>query len=124
VSETPKSVLLVVDDEQSVCRALKRMLQHRVANIITALTPAEAESVLQSGKVTHLICDHWFGPGEGLGLELVAKWRKKYHSVEQAVVLTGTDINSLTKPAGVDWVAPKTIDPDELVVLLGLSEAI
>lgn len=121
VTDVERTVLLVVDDETTVCRALSRMLRNYVDEIITATNPAEAESVLAMGKVTHLICDHWFGPGQPLGLDLVARWKKDYTSITRAVVLTGTDVTQLKTQPGVHQIMAKTVEPKELAIALDLS---
>ena len=113
-------VLLIVDDERSVCRALTRLLDRQIRRIETATNPVEAEIILRSGRITHLICDHWFGPGQPLGMDLVSAWKQKFPSIQRAVVLTGTDINKLPAASGVDSILPKVVDPDELIEVLGL----
>lgn len=115
-----KSILLVVDDESTVCRALSRMLKKYADEIITATNPSEAESVLEMGEVTHLICDHWFGPGQPLGLDLVSRWKKSYSSIRRAVVLTGTDVTQLKTQPGVHQIMTKTVEPSELASALDL----
>ena len=121
MKDTPDAVLLIVDDERSVCRALSRLLDRQVKDILSATTPTEAEIILRSGKVTHVICDHWFGPGQPLGVDLVTKWRKSYPTIQKAVVLTGTDINRLEAGDAVDKILPKVVDPDDLIEVLDLS---
>jgi DNA-binding NtrC family response regulator len=122
VADKNESVLLIVDDERSVCRALTRLLVGSIEQIQTATTPTEAEIILRSAKVTHVICDHWFGPGQPLGMDLVAKWKEQYPSICRAVVLTGTDINKLTLTDAVDKVLPKVVDPADLIEVLGLPK--
>jgi len=121
VTNKSNFVLLIVDDERSVCRALSRLLENSIKTIQTATNPTEAEMVLNSRDVTHLICDHWFGPGQPLGIDLVAKWKKKYTSIKRAVVLTGTDISNIDTSSSVDKILPKVVDPDDLIKTLGLS---
>ena len=121
MKESEKSVLLVVDDESSVCRALSRMLKKDVDEILTAFSPQEAETVLDSRKITHLICDHWFGQGQPLGLDLAAKWKKEHTSLRRVIVLTGTDITRLTAPPGVNEILAKTARADELAAALDLG---
>ncbi|MCP4600586.1 MAG: response regulator [Proteobacteria bacterium] len=122
MEKSDKSVLLVVDDESSVCRALSRMLKSSVDEILTAITPSEAEMVLESRKITHVICDHWFGPGLPLGLDLAAKWKEQHLSIQRAVVLTGTDVSRLESRPGVHQIMAKTVRPEELLKALGLEK--
>ena len=122
VASENEFVLLIVDDERTVCRALSRLLVGSIKQIQTATTPTEAEIVLRSGRVTHILCDHWFGPGQPLGMDLVTKWKKQYSTIERAVVLTGTDINKLPPTGGVDMVLPKVVEPSELIEALKLKK--
>jgi DNA-binding NtrC family response regulator len=116
-----KSVLLIVDDESSVCRALSRMLGKRVDEIASAFSPQEAEMVLVSKEVTHLVCDHWFGMGQPLGVDLVAKWKEKYQSIQNIVLLTGTDETRLSLPTEGVRIMNKTVNPDDLIAALNLN---
>ena len=115
------AVLLVLDDESTVCRALSRLLSRRVREVLTAGSPAEAEAILKTGVVTHLICDHWLGPGSPLGVDLAAAWRKKYPSIKRTVILTGTDTTRLDPHPGIDAITDKTVDPEALVEALALD---
>lgn len=114
----PEAVLLIVDDESSVCRALSRLLDSQVREILSATNPTEAEIILRSGRVTHLICDQWFGPGQPLGIDLVTKWKKSYPAMQKGIVLTGTDIRELDAGETVDKILPKVVDPDVLIQAL------
>jgi DNA-binding NtrC family response regulator len=116
-----KSVLLIVDDESSVCRALSRMLGKRVDEIASAFSPQEAEMVLVSKEVTHLVCDQWFGMGQPLGVDLVAKWKEKYQSIQNIVLLTGTDETRLSPPTEGVRIMNKTVNPDDLIAALNLN---
>ena len=120
MTDESEFVLLIVDDERTVCRALTRLLDRSVSRIETATNPKEAEIVLRAGNVTHVICDHWFGPGQPLGLDLVTQWKETYPSIRRIVVLTGTDVNKLEKSKNV-VILPKVVDPDELIEALGLK---
>ncbi|HUT78612.1 MAG TPA: response regulator [Polyangia bacterium] len=120
MNEDSGSTLLVVDDESAVCRALRRMLRGRIERIMTAETPEDAETVLASTVVTHLICDHYLGPGQPLGMDLAAKWRVRYPNLKRVVVLTGKDVDGIEPASGIDHVLPKTTEPDRLAALLQL----
>ena len=115
-------MLLVVDDENTVCRALTRILKGKVGQIWTATNAVEAESILKSGSITHVICDHWFGPGQPLGMDLVKQWKNTYGSIKRAIVLTGTPIEKLKDNDGVDKVLSKVVDPEDLIRLLELQD--
>lgn len=117
----PKDVLLVVDDESAVCRAVKKMLKDRFDEVLSAYSPDEAELILASREVTMVICDHRFGDNQDVGLKLVADWRKKHPSIRRAVLLTGTDVSILTAPEGVDRIISKSIRTKELLEALGID---
>jgi CheY-like chemotaxis protein len=120
VSESGKTILLVVDDESTVCRVVRRLMRDKFDEIATAETPADAEIVLSSRAVTHVICDHVLGPGQPHGLELAGRWKATYPSIRTVVVLTGANVSNLETPPGVDLVLPKTTEPAELAAHLGV----
>lgn len=123
MAETGDTLLLVIDDESSVCRALRRLMRGRVDEIVTAETPADAEAILDTRAVTHVICDHLLGPGQPRGIDLARRWRERYPAIAGLVVLTGTNVANLEAPPEVDHVLPKTTDPTELARRLGLAGA-
>ncbi len=120
MAEKARSVLLVVDDESSVCRALRRLMGDRADEIITAQTPTDAETILHSRSVTHVICDHFLGPGQPKGMDIAKKWKDAFPSIRSVIILTGTNVKNLDPPETIDHVLPKTTDPVELAGLLGL----
>jgi DNA-binding NtrC family response regulator len=117
-----KAILLIVDDESTVCRALSRVLGRSVDEVIVACTIADAETILATRNVTHLLCDHWFGPGQPLGLQQALEWKKRHPSIKKAVLLTGTDVADKSAPPGLDGIMSKSVDPEELVKVLGLDD--
>lgn len=116
----PRAVLLVVDDETAVCRAVARVMRRHFDDVVTAGNAQEAEAVLSTRAVTHLICDHWFGKGQPLGIDLVKVWVEKYASLERVLLLTGVDIALLVPPAPIVRIIPKTIDAADLQRELGI----
>ena len=120
MAEKTRSVLLVVDDESSVCRALRRLLGDKVDEIVTASTPADAETILHSKQVTHVICDHLLGPGQPKGMDIAKEWKGAFPSIRSIIILTGTNVKDLHPPDTIDHVLPKTTDPVELAEILGL----
>ncbi len=122
VEEENKSILLIVDDESSVLRAVSRMLAKYADEILTADSHIEAEAVLESHEITHILCDHWFGRGLPLGIDLAAKWKRLYPRLKKVVVLTGVDIEGLSPCPLVDAVLPKTTETQKLISTLGLTK--
>ena len=109
-----KTILLVVDDENAVCRALRRMLKNKFDEVLAVETPADAEAVLASRPVTHVVCDHCLGPGQPEGLAIAGAWRSAYPSIRRLVILTGVNLKNLSPAPGIDLLLPKTIDPADL----------
>lgn len=120
-SQDDPSVLLIVDDESSVCRALSRIFEKRADEVIAALGPMEAETVFASKNVTHLVCDHLFGIGQPLGVDLAQKWLERFPTLRHVVVLTGTDVSTLTPPDSRILIMEKTVNPDDLIEALQLE---
>lgn len=116
-----KTILLIVDDESTVCRALSRMLRTKVDEVISTCSPSDGETILTTKPVTHLLCDHWFGPGQPVGLQLAMKWKRMYPSIQKAVVLTGTDVTAHKTPPELDAIVSKTIAPEDLIKVLELD---
>ena len=116
-----KTILLIVDDESTVCRALSRILKKAADEVVCACSIRDAETILASQKITHLVCDHWFGPGQPLGLQQSLKWKKNHPSIQKAILLTGTDVVSEKAPPGLDKIMSKAVDPSEIVAALELK---
>jgi len=97
------------------------MLSGSVDEILTALNPQEADAFLRTQPVTHVICDHWFGHGQPLGVDVAAGWRDRHQSIAHVVVLTGRDIEQINRPEAVDEIVPKTATKEMLLAALGLG---
>jgi CheY-like chemotaxis protein len=118
VADADRTTLLVVDDESAVGRVLRRLLRERFDEIVAVETPADAEAVLASRPVTHVVCDHCLGAGQPEGLTVASAWRAAYPSIRRLIILTGADVKNLTALPGVDLVLPKTTDPADLAKML------
>jgi len=99
---------------------LRRLLNGKVDEIITAQTPVDAEVVLKTKPVTHVLCDHFLGPGQPTGLSIAHNWKQNYPSLKKVIILTGTDVNYLSQASGIDKIIPKTVDPVDLIKMLEL----
>ena len=131
-----KSIVLVVDDYRSLARALEKHLGPVVDQVYTAGSAWEAQYILDSVPVSHLLCDlnitveddsplmsalrlpNFDQRGNQLGFELAPQWRKKHSSIKKVVVYTGGDLDGLSKPNGVDALVCKTDIDDVIEALL------
>ncbi|MCP4604832.1 MAG: response regulator [Proteobacteria bacterium] len=109
-----QKIALIVDNDKQICRMLKRILMSGFDVVITATSPLEAEALLKTWAVTHLICDYGFGPDEPEGFEVVAKWRKECPSICRTVVLAGSDISGVHIPDEVDLILTKNVPREKL----------
>jgi CheY-like chemotaxis protein len=102
-----KTTLLVVDDEELICRVLLRDFKNRFDKVLFATRLEEAERILESGEVTDLVCDYNLGEAVPRGTELLEKWRKAYPQIERAVIYTGTDTSKITPAEWIDSTVSK-----------------
>ena len=110
-----RRVLLAVDDSQSMPRMYARILMAEFDEVLTANTPKEAEQLLRSNEVTHIICDYDLGKDEPTGVGLLSKWRIAYPTIVRAILITGTDLSLIDKtPPEIDSLIIKPIDPKNL----------
>lgn len=82
----PARRILVVDDEENVCKALRRTLKRDGYHVVTAGAPAEALETLKREKFDLIISDHLMP--EMTGLELL-KLVHDRHPDMMRMMLTG-----------------------------------
>jgi CheY-like chemotaxis protein len=104
-----KTTLLVVDDEELICRVLLRDFRNRFDKVLFATRLEEAERILESVEVTDLVCDYNLGEAVPRGTELLEKWRKAYPQIERAVIYTGTDTTKITPTEWIDSTVSKDL---------------
>ena len=114
-------VLLVIDDELMVCRGLARLLGPAFQSVHIAGNPGEAEQTLDREPITHLLCDHYLGPDQPTGLDLVPRWRERFPGIAVAVVLSGSEIHDIAVRKGIDGFVSKPPDASDLRVALGIA---
>jgi CheY-like chemotaxis protein len=106
---------LVVDDEPIFCRAMSRLLGRAFDEVHLAGSPEEAEAILASKPITHLICDYRLGSNLPPGTVYIDKWRAEYPGITRAVVLTGALDYYVKASDGIDSVRAKGIEPEEVL---------
>ena len=114
-------VLLIVDDRDDQLRAFRRTLEEQFDIIRLAHDCREAEECLnQQPVVTHLLCDMWLGASGERGDLLVGEWRRRYPSIQLAVLMTGDSLERSAMPAheGIDAYVEKPVDPDLLRTIM------
>lgn len=110
--------VLVVDDEEIVCKSCSRILAQRGHNVRTVLSGREALRKVEEDKFDVLIAD-WKMP-EIDGME-VLRIVKKNHPEIVVIMITGyPTVESAVKAMrlGVSNYVPKPIDPNELAQVL------
>ena len=112
-------ILVIVDDEVMIHKALKRNLRTKFSEIFSAHSPTEVEEILSEQPVTHMLCDCFLGPDIPLGIKLIPGWRKMQPTVERIVVFSGSSFSMADVPPEVDCVVPKA---DDLNILLEALE--
>jgi len=112
---TEHTIALVVDDDPTVAGVAARVLGMLFDQVIVASTPAEAEILLGSHRVTHLLCDYDLGQSQPTGAELIPQWRAAYPYIAQAVLFSGSQAEEIDLPAEVDRLLGKPATMDELL---------
>jgi CheY-like chemotaxis protein len=115
-----RRTLLVVDDEPELAAMFRRFLKREFDEILDARGPADAEEILRSHPVTHLVVDGHL-PGAVSGQDLVQQWRRQQPAVRFAALFSGsTSLRGAVLP-GIDGVFIKPEGFDELLAALKAS---
>ena len=115
--QRPASVL-VVDDDEVVCRTLKRILRRCADVVYTASNKAEALSILDEHLVSILVCDFNLGENEPKGTTLTEQLRHLYPSIYHAVIFTGEGLQCIPRSTSVDTVMRKGKDEARLCAVI------
>ena len=104
-------ILLIVEDRVDVGRAFARYFRRHFESVLLAATPIEAEALLEGDPPpTHVLCDHWLGDEYPVGTVLLPRWRLHYPHLRRAVLVSGSEIEEIQPPEGVDAVFAKPAD--------------
>ena len=79
--------VLLVDDDERLLRSLTRQLETHKYKILTAISAAEADVHLSSGKIDVVVSDHRM-PGT-TGLDFLNRAKRSYPSIRR-IILSGT----------------------------------
>jgi DNA-binding NtrC family response regulator len=111
-------VLLIVDDEEDIYKLLKRSLGSEFDQVHVAGCAADAESILGSHTVTHLICDLYLGGSDPLGDVLIRRWKQRWPTIQYAALFTGSTYEKDHSYEKVDHIFMKPRGYDDLIGLL------
>lgn len=103
--KNPK-VLLVVDNEPSITRLVRRICAHDFEIIYTACSSKRAKEYLRCAPVTHLVCDFDLNESKN-GVALICKWRSEFPRLQRTVLFTGSDFTQFSIPNQIDAVLQK-----------------
>jgi CheY-like chemotaxis protein len=109
-----QNILLIVDDDVAVAGVMKNYLKRRVSEVYTAEGYEEAVRILEQKAVNVLVCDFELASGEMNGGELVRKLRKRFPSIQRAMVCSGPHSTNIRRSKDIDEVLDKTVDFDKL----------
>ena len=112
-TQTPR-IGLIVDDSAMTVKLMSRTFGKFFDQFYGATNPAEAEAILQTHPVTHLICDFDLGGEHPVGTDLVQKWRSLYPGIVRAIIFSGSRPSMIPTIPEVDAVLEK---PSSIVAL-------
>ena len=108
-----KKVLLILDDDKYMVRALLRSFDSLFDEIFGVTDPDEATSILELNRVSHIICDLNLGVNVETGTNgftLSTLWRKRFPTIERIVIYSGEPLGNISIPPEIDAVVQKTKD--------------
>ena len=119
-----RKTLLIVDDEELVCRGVARGFRHAFEHICFATHPDEAERILADEEVTDLICDYNLGESLPAGTDLMERWRRAFPQIQRAVLYSGADLSQIALSCWIDFKISKSCPIADLyhAVLLDAQE--
>ncbi len=94
----PRKKILIVDDDPSVARVLKRTVEKTGSQVLSASSAEEARVILQEESLDLLLCDQYL-PGES-GMDLI-KWVHTEYPNLGLIMITGED-NAETAERALD----------------------
>lgn len=112
-----RSILLLVDDESSILKTLRRVFEEEGYEVETAAGSAEALEFIKNSRGIDAVITDLNMEAEDIGLE-VARAAQKLKPKPAVVICTGYANLSNSRSAldmGVDYLALKPVEPTELI---------
>jgi len=114
-------VLLIIDDSAIVRETISSLLGFCFDEVLAVAYPDEAERILETKRITHLLCDNDFGETFPTGMDLIPEWRRRFPEIECAVLFTGDPFSNVDDLEGVDKIVVKPAQCDTLVSSLAVE---
>jgi CheY-like chemotaxis protein len=102
--------ILAVDDDLLVLRMVSRVLKKYADRIFTAESAVEAERILVVESVQFVVCDYNLGPNVSPGTVVLEQLRRRFSSIEYAVIFTGEEPPIVPSVPAADAVLHKSSD--------------
>jgi len=90
VGDSPRPVVLVVDDDSAILGAVKRLLHRSECEVVTASGPVEALAALNNRQVSVVVTDYMM-PGMD-GIELLILVREKWPAIVSIMMTASNDM--------------------------------
>lgn len=111
-------VLLIVEDDDSVRRALRRFFELYFAKVLTAASASEAETQLETGRPHLLLCDYYLGARSPLATALIPRWRQAFPFLSRVAIMTGTSHELRDDAHGAEAVFNKPLNMQHVLQFL------
>lgn len=111
-----KNTVLIVDDEPSVRRLLKRLLERAGHRVLVAEDAAEARALVRHDEVRLILCDYMM-PGEN-GLDLLRSMKRTHPQIIRVLVTGRGDMSTAIEAINGAQVQFYMTKPFELSELL------
>ena len=118
--EENSTVILLTIEDDTVRGQLARLFQMRFSAVYTAKTPVEAEELLETHSITHIICGNELLNNQQLGVKLILQWKERFHSIEKTVLYNQSLPNAKYLPTEIDQVLGESPDLHDLWFAVGL----
>ncbi|MCP4678683.1 MAG: response regulator [Deltaproteobacteria bacterium] len=119
--KTSPVIVLAIDDEPAIGRILGRALAEHCQSFHFTTNQHDAEEILKTHEVTHVIADYFMGRDMPTGVDLIPAWRARFTSIRRAIVLSGKNLSSVPIPREVDAVVGKPCSAKDLRAALRIS---